>query len=402
MQKMAKKRRYKKKKSTASKADITVVVLIILSILLAVLIYTKSGVIGAKLNEILGGMLGMVQYILPIGIFVIAIKLASEGSEMLYPKLMQYGILLVSLCIVFSVFQVSSGELANQKELSEVVKDAYSLGTASKGGGAIGSIGAVPLTKLLGNIGAIILCLGIAFVLVVFTFGINMAEIINKMVEKAEDNKELRLAHREELRKEMQKEERETPAERRRREKEERLAQKELAKQEKNAMDEQIKINFGGRFVDNTDEISGLKKYDHSQDDLEPLTKQSKLKAKEEKRKMKVPDFDEEIEERPEMQPDVIEGNLFKDVEEQKEEKTKAVLQLEHAMTVEDEHYEYPPLEILGKPSKKSLKGGAKALTDTATKLQKTLHSFGVSAKVENVSVGPAITRYELKCLTLT
>ena len=36
-------------------------------------------------------------------------------------------------------------------------------------------------------------------------------------------------------------------------------------------------------------------------------------------------------------------------------------------------------------------------VTDTATKLQKTLYSFGVSAKVENVSVGPAITRYELK-----
>ena len=43
------------------------------------------------------------------------------------------------------------------------------------------------------------------------------------------------------------------------------------------------------------------------------------------------------------------------------------------------------------------LKGGKKAVTDTATKLQKTLYSFGVSAKVENVSVGPAITRYELK-----
>ena len=43
------------------------------------------------------------------------------------------------------------------------------------------------------------------------------------------------------------------------------------------------------------------------------------------------------------------------------------------------------------------VKGGKKAVTDTATKLQKTLYSFGVSAKVENVSVGPAITRYELK-----
>ena len=43
------------------------------------------------------------------------------------------------------------------------------------------------------------------------------------------------------------------------------------------------------------------------------------------------------------------------------------------------------------------MKGGKKAVMDTATKLQKTLYSFGVSAKVENVSVGPAITRYELK-----
>ena len=47
--------------------------------------------------------------------------------------------------------------------------------------------------------------------------------------------------------------------------------------------------------------------------------------------------------------------------------------------------------------SPKANKGGKKALTDTALKLQKTLYSFGVSAKVENVSVGPAITRYELK-----
>lgn len=50
---MAKKRRYKKKKKTASKLDITIITLIVLSILLAVLIYTKSGVVGLKLNEIL-------------------------------------------------------------------------------------------------------------------------------------------------------------------------------------------------------------------------------------------------------------------------------------------------------------------------------------------------------------
>ena len=90
--------------------------------------------------------------------------------------------------------------------------------------------------------------------------------------------------------------------------------------------------------------------------------------------------------------------NIFKEVQEEKEEKTKAVLQLEHQThTIDDENYEMPPVELLAQGSGKTAKGSKKALTDTATKLQKTLYSFGVSAKVENVSVGPVITRYELK-----
>ena len=50
---MAKKRRYKRRKKAASKLNITVVSMIVFSLLLAVLIYTKSGVIGLKLSEIL-------------------------------------------------------------------------------------------------------------------------------------------------------------------------------------------------------------------------------------------------------------------------------------------------------------------------------------------------------------
>jgi len=384
MGKMAKKRRYKKRKKTASKNDVAIVVLIVLSILLAVLIYTKSGVVGVKLNEILGGMMGIMQYVLPIGIFALSIKIACDDNNELNSKMIQYGVFIVSLCVVFSVLQISTGELQSSKDLSEVVKDAYFLGSQSKGGGAIGAVAAVPLAKLLGDIGAVILCLGIAIVLLVFTFGINMSEIINLIVEKMEEKKEEKLERKEQLRKQHESEIRETPAQRRKRERQERMARREiermnqLEKEQKDTMPEQIKINFGGRIVDTADEKTRLKKYDHSGEDLEPLTKNSKKQKQE-------------------MQPDVIENNLFKQEEEKKEDKKKEVLQLEHSMVVEDEHYEYPPLEILSKPSKKALKGGAKALTDTATKLQKTLYSFGVSAKVENVSVGPAITRYELK-----
>ena len=113
----------------ASKLDLAIIVLMMLSLLLGVLIYTKSGVIGLKLNEILGGMIGIIQYVLPIGIFAIAIKLACNGKDEITAKLVQYGVLLISLSIVFSVFQISSGELQSNKELSEVVKDAYYLGS---------------------------------------------------------------------------------------------------------------------------------------------------------------------------------------------------------------------------------------------------------------------------------
>ena len=377
---MARKRRYKKRKKTASRLDIAVVILIVLSILLAVLIYTKSGTIGIKLNEILGGIMGLMQYVLPIGGLAIAIKLASDGREEITSKLIQYGIALISLAIVFSVFQISSGELDSSKEMSEVVKDAYYYGTQSHGGGAVGAVGGVILAKLLGNVGAIIFCIGVSVILLVFTFGINLSDIINMFMDKIEEKREERFERKEELAKEREKENYETPSQRRKRLREERKAKMEMAKlekEEKDPMEDQIKINFGGRIVESGDEKTGLKKYDHSNDDLEPLTKDSKKKV--------------------EIQPDVIDSNLFKQVEEQKEDKKKEVLQLEHSVVVEDEHYEYPPVELLSKPGKKTLKGGAKALTDTATKLQKTLYSFGVSAKVENVSVGPAITRYELK-----
>ena len=379
---MAKKRRYKKRKKTASRLDVAVVTLIVLSILLAVLIYTKSGTIGIKLNEILGGIMGIMQYVLPIGGLAIAIKLASDGREEITSKLVQYGIAIVSLSIVFSVFQISSGELDSSKEMSEVVKDAYYYGSQGHGGGAIGAVGGVILAKLLGNVGAVIFCIGIAVILLVFTFGINLSDMINMFMDKIEEKREERFERKEDLTKEQE----ETPSQRRKRLREERKVKQELAKLERQEkqepMDNQIKINFGGRIVEAQDEKLGLKKYDHSNDDLEPLTKQSKKKMMEAK---------EEIE------PDVIDSNLFKEVEEQKEDKKKAVLQLEHSVVVEDEHYEYPPVELLSKPSKKTLRGGARALTDTATRLQKTLYSFGVSAKVENVSVGPAITRYELK-----
>ena len=124
-----KKRRNKKSKKTASKLDLAVVIIMMVSLLLAVLIYTKSGVVGQKLNEVLGGVFGIMQYILPIGGFAISIKLASEDRDTLTSKLLQYAVFVISLSVLLSVVQISTGELQSSKELSELVKDAYYLGS---------------------------------------------------------------------------------------------------------------------------------------------------------------------------------------------------------------------------------------------------------------------------------
>lgn len=251
-------------------------------------------------------------------------------------------------------------------------------------GGVIGILVAFPFIKLLGTLGTVILALGLAIVFIVFIFGFKPSEFISEflydMEERKNEKKELILKEKAEKKannrgnKIYNVEEdnsvptpiKETRRERKQREEEE--------KRRKALEVDQLTIN-----LDEEDEEKRgfLKKFKHGKNDIVPTGSDNGSATNQ--------------------APDYIEENLFKKEQETKEEKTKEVLQLEHTLTVEDENYEFPPITLLSEGEKKGIKGGKKAVTDTASKLQKTLYSFGVSAKVENVSVGPAITRYELK-----
>ena len=348
---MAKKGRRKKK---TIDINVAVVILVIISVLLFVLIYTKSGYIGEHLSPMLGGIMGFIKYIIPIGTFLIAIYMTHNEKEYMYAKLIQYVVFLVCIATMLSVFQFSSGNLNAGKEFGTVMKSAYELGTSDIGGGVIGSAVAMPLINLLGTTGAVILVIGVAIVLFVFMFGVRPAEMISNFLDALDERKELKKQARVSRNVEEEAPRKETRRERKLREKEE-------AKRKALELDDQITINLNN---DNTPKSNDKpRKYNHDKDDLSYLG----------------------------------EEKLFKQEEEQKESKTKEVLQLEHTVTVEDKEYKFPPINLLSQGEVKEIKGGKKAVTETASRLQKTLYSFGVSAKVENVSVGPAITRYELK-----
>ena len=377
---MAKGKRGRKKQSKIN-IDVAVVGMLILSILLMVLIYTKSGFLGETLSPMLGGIMGMIKYIIPIGTFAISIYLAYDGKDKLYTKLIQYAIFLLCVAVVMSTFQISTGNITQSEDYKAMAEQAYYLGERDIGGGVIGTVIASPLMNLLGTSGTVVLAIGVACILLIFMFAIKPSEIISNIVEKVVERREERAEQKIQERKERNKNSRKIVEEEREEEhketaRERRMREREEAKRKAIELDEeQLTINLNG-LDEEEKKSSKLKKYQHGKEDIVPFT----LEKETEK-----------------VSPNTIEANLFKQEQEIKEEKVKEVLTLEHTMTVEDENYEFPLIEILSEPEKRTLKGGKKAVTDTATRLQKTLYSFGVSAKVENVSVGPAITRYELK-----
>ena len=71
---MAKRRKKtSKKKQFKMNADITVILLILIGIIISILIYGNSGYMGNFLNDVLGGLFGILRYIVPIIPFVLAI-----------------------------------------------------------------------------------------------------------------------------------------------------------------------------------------------------------------------------------------------------------------------------------------------------------------------------------------
>lgn len=75
---------------------------------------------------------------------------------------------------------------------------------------------------------------------------------------------------------------------------------------------------------------------------------------------------------------------------------TEAVSTPKEAPAEEERPYIFPPITLLGKDTQTENGGGRTELFENAKKLENTLKSFGVEAKVIQISKGPTVTRYEL------
>ncbi|NEU29314.1 DNA translocase FtsK [bacterium LRH843] len=78
------------------------------------------------------------------------------------------------------------------------------------------------------------------------------------------------------------------------------------------------------------------------------------------------------------------------------EEDTEAIQESLVTAEMTNESYQLPSVEMLKLPNNPSQQNEKKHLTANARKLEETLESFGVKARVSKVHLGPAVTKYEV------
>lgn len=76
---------------------------------------------------------------------------------------------------------------------------------------------------------------------------------------------------------------------------------------------------------------------------------------------------------------------------------TDVELSLNRVEAKEDQDYQFPPLDLLTKVKPTDQSADLDSIKSNTQKLQDTLKSFGVDATVENVNLGPSVTKYELR-----
>ncbi|HEX9061612.1 MAG TPA: DNA translocase FtsK 4TM domain-containing protein [Clostridia bacterium] len=111
-------------------------------------------------------------------------------------------------------------------------------------------------------------------------------------------------------------------------------------------------------------------------------------------------DLQSEVKEPISFEPDAIEL-VMEDVKASgSKKKLKAEkVEIDDMHLNDTEEYNYPPVDLLenSKDDGTALRNIKSAAIEGAKKLEETLKSFGVEARVINVSRGPAVTRYELQ-----
>ena len=95
----------------------------------------------------------------------------------------------------------------------------------------------------------------------------------------------------------------------------------------------------------------------------------------------------------------VRKAEAAEEVSDQRKKSEAAVAAARARMGADSETYQYPPVYLLEKSGTVSNAAAAEELQTTRELLDDTIQSFGIDARIINVTRGPSVTRYELELM---
>lgn len=323
---------------------------------IAAMFTSSTGYIGAIIRDIFLGLFSFSAFFIPFVVLAIGTNLIIEKQIKRYRYI--YVAVGVMLLVISAMFEFFSG-IVHENGFFETVGELYLSGSIISGGGVFGGLINMGLSGLIGSTGTMIVYIACLLICIVVIFRISLIDNAEKCAKGIKNAAEQHIKQREI-------------------EREEKRAKKIQAIKNALSDDEDEDDNLNPKIITND--------YDYDE--------------------IIIPD-DEDIIIGPDSPiiPEIIDSPYTDTVIEPD---NQVALNIDMPLSQEPTYYEngdyeyienyiFPSVEML-KPNKKGKKATKETdLMNNARKLVDTLDSFGVKAKILQVSKGPTITRYELQ-----
>ncbi|MDP4094867.1 MAG: DNA translocase FtsK 4TM domain-containing protein [Bacillota bacterium] len=326
--------------------------------------FTASiGLFGQFIKKLFFGLLGIPAYFLPFIIIICGIFIIFKKVSKVFKLRLTYTLILIVLVsALLQSFSYRSSDFENM-DIGSTLAKFFNDGIKNIGGGVIGGIICAPLIALFKSLGTAIIIITLCIIDAIFLTNMSVAEFVRNLraMFKRKNPKQ--------------------PS----------------AKVGKKTFEAELEDpDIGPGVIEDNGDLSLDFRYKPKVIDFKIEKTSRELK---EKTNNKTPQIEEINKE--EDHSELIINDMRKKVNTEPGDSSEGSEEKLQIKTTEHSGVEYsvPPIDILNENVEygKNIKNYKNTAIEAAKKLESTLDSFGVEAKVINISRGPAVTRYELQ-----